>query len=154
MNIVSKFVEVHIYRINKEKIEFLALKRSETMIYPFTWQPVTGKIETNEKAYEAGKREVLEETNNKPIRFWTVPIVSSFYLKSSDEINQLPVFAAELPYDCTIKICSEHTEYKWINSDEAFQMYIWRGQKEAIKVIEDMLLNNNSAIKFSEINSL
>ena len=52
MKITSNLIEVHIFRRNKNELEFLAMKRIEGGPYPNIWQMVTGEIQRNEKAYK------------------------------------------------------------------------------------------------------
>ena len=52
MNIISNFIETHIFRETDNGIVFLLLKRAENQIYPSVWQMVSGKIKVNEKAFE------------------------------------------------------------------------------------------------------
>jgi dihydroneopterin triphosphate diphosphatase len=152
MNIISNLIEAHIFRIIDGEIEFLLLKRSPDQYYPNLWQMVSGKIKENETAYNAALREIKEETDLTPEKFWVAPTVNSFYSPNKDYICLLPVFAAKINYNCEIKISNEHTEYKWVKSDEAKQLLAWDGQRKSVDVIVDYILNRNSFLNFIEIN--
>lgn len=153
MKIISNLIEAHIFRIINDEIEFLLLKRSPDQYYPNLWQMVSGKIKENETAYNAALREIKEETDLTPEKFWVAPTVNSFYSPDKDYICLLPVFAAKVDCNCEIKISNEHTEYKWVKSDEAKQLLAWDGQRKSVDVIVDYVLNRNSFLNFIEINS-
>ena len=63
LSLVSNMIEAHIFRIRKDKIEFLLLKRSDKEIYPGLWQMVSGSINEGEMAYQTARREIIEETS-------------------------------------------------------------------------------------------
>jgi 8-oxo-dGTP pyrophosphatase MutT (NUDIX family) len=151
MNIISNLIEAHIFRVQKGKLEFLLLKRSPDEYYPNFWQMVSGKIKENETAYNAALRELKEETNLIPEKFWVAPTVNSFYAPDKDYICVLPVFAAKVKYDCEVKLSKEHTDYKWVNPEEATQLLAWDGQRKSVDVIIDYFNNRNSFLNFIEI---
>lgn len=151
MKTISNLIEAHIFRIINSEIEFLLLKRSPNQYYPNLWQMVSGKINENETAYNAALREIKEETNLTPEKFWVAPTVNSFYSPDKDYICLLPVFAAKVDSNCEIKISNEHTEYKWVKSEEAKQLLAWDGQRKSVDVIVDYVLNRNSFLNFIEI---
>ena len=151
MNILSNLIEAHIFRIINGEIEFLLLKRSPDQYYPNLWQMVSGKIKENETAYNAALREIKEETDLTPEKFWVAPTVNSFYSPDKDYICLLPVFAVKVNYNCEIKISNEHTEYKWVKSDEAKQLLAWDGHRKSVDVIVDYILNRNTFLNFIEI---
>ena len=151
MNIISNLIEAHIFRETDNGIEFLLLKRAEDQIYPGVWQMVSGKIKENEKAFETTLRELKEETNLTPIKMWIAPKVNSFYSSQSDSICLVPVFAVQVNKDSELVISDEHSEYKWVASDEAKRLLAWYGQRKAVDLIEEYFLNEKSFLKFIEI---
>jgi dihydroneopterin triphosphate diphosphatase len=151
MNIISNLIEAHIFREQKGKLEFLLLKRSPNEYYPNLWQMVTGKIKENETAHKTALREIKEETNLTPEKYWVAPTVNSFYSPDKDYICLLPVFAAKVKNDCEVRISEEHIEYKWVNPEEAKSLLAWDGQRKSVDVIIDYFLNKNSFLNFIEI---
>lgn len=151
MNIISNLIEAHIFRVEKDKLEFLSLKRAPEQYYPDLWQMVSGKIKENETAYQSALREIKEETGLKPEKLWVAPTVNSFYSPDKDYICLLPVFAAKVKYENIVKISNEHTEYKWVSPEQAKELYAWEGQRKSVDVIVDYLLNRNSFLNFIEI---
>lgn len=151
MNIISNLIEAHIFRIKNGELEFLLLKRSPEQYYPNLWQMVTGKIKENETAYQSALREIKEETGLTPEKFWVAPTVNSFYSPDKDYICLLPVFATRVNDECEIILSKEHTEFKWVNPEEAKQLLAWDGQRKSVDVIVDYVLNRNSFLNFIEI---
>ena len=151
MNIISNLIEAHIFRIKNGEMEFLLLKRSPEQYYPNLWQMVSGKIKENETAYRTALREIKEETSLTPEKFWVAPTVNSFYAPDKDYICLLPVFAAKVKYDSKIILSKEHTEFKWVNPEEAKNLLAWDGQRKSIDVIVDYILNRDSFLNFIEI---
>ena len=150
-NIVSKIVEVVIFR-TKDTPEFLVLKRADNdKIYPGLWQLVSGGVKRGEKAYEAAVREVKEETGLKPKRFYNTPLTNTFYFFSNDAVNLSPIFAVEVDNDTEVKLSAEHQEFRWLKKDDAISLLVWPGQKESIRIVEDFILDENPSRKFMEI---
>lgn len=151
MNLISNLIEAHIFCEVNGKLEFLLLKRAPEQYYPNLWQMVSGKIKENETAFNAALREIKEETNLIPEKFWIAPNVNSFYSLDKDYICLVPVFAAKVKYDCEVTISKEHTKYKWVSPEEAKNLLAWDGQRKSVDVIVDYVLNRNSFLNFIEI---
>lgn len=151
MIIVSNLTETHIFREQNGILEFLLLKRSPEQIYPNLWQMVSGKIQEEEKAFETAIREIKEETGLKPIKFWTVPNVNSFYSKDYDSITLVPVFAAQVEFGAEVQLSEEHTEYKWVSADAAKKDLAWEGQQKSVDIISEYFFNYKSFLDLIEI---
>jgi dihydroneopterin triphosphate diphosphatase len=135
MEIISLYIEVHLFRQNEGKMEYLLLQRGETEIYPGLWQMVTGKIKQGEKAYETALREIKEETGLVPERLWAAPKVNQFYSAEKDAVYIVPVFAAQLKYDEDITICGEHCAYQWVEPQKAKELLPWDEQRRALDIV-------------------
>lgn len=152
MHLTTFLIEAHIFRQTDEnQVEFLLLKRSDGEIYSGIWQMVTGSIDKNEKAYQTALREIKEETNLSPKQFWVVPNVNSFYEPKKDYICMVPVFAALVDLDCQVTISNEHSEYKWVDVDEAKKLLAWRGQRNSVDIIFEYFTKEKSFLNFVEI---
>lgn len=152
MHLTTFLIEAHIFRqIDENQIEFLLLKRSDGEIYSGVWQMVTGSIDKNEKAYQTALREIKEETSLLPKQFWVVPNVNSFYEPKKDYICMVPVFAALVDLDCQVTISNEHSEYKWVNLEEAKKLLAWRGQRNSVDIIFEYFTKEKSFLNFVEI---
>lgn len=152
MHLTTFLIEAHIFRqIDENQIEFLLLKRSDGEIYSGVWQMVTGSIDKNEKAYQTALREIKEETSLLPKQFWVVPNVNSFYEPKKDYICMVPVFAALVDLDAQVNISNEHSEYKWVNLEEAKKLLAWRGQRNSVDIIYEYFTKEKSFLNFVEI---
>ena len=150
MKIKSDLVELHVFKIENKELQFLLLKRSAQKIYPGLWQMVSGHINKTETAVETALRELKEETGLLPFRMWVAPNVNSFYSPEDDSITMIPVFAAQVKSG-NVLLSDEHTEFKWVNSDEAKKYLAWEGQRRSVDIIKEYFTNQMSFLKFTEI---
>lgn len=144
--VVSTYIELHIMKIENQKLKFLLLKRSPDEKYPNIWQMVTGKIKDGEKAFDAALRELKEETGLTPEELFSVPIVSSVYLPESDEVCMIPVFVCRVKENSEVKISKEHSQFKWCEFEEAEKLLNWEGQKKAVRLINDYWFNSKEKL--------
>ena len=149
-NMIIRVIDAYVYIPTKNGLLFLLLKRAKTKMYEHIWQGVAGKIEKGEKSWEAAKRELQEETGLKPDKMFIVDHVSKFYEQMDDRINLVPVFGIEVNTQ-EVVLSDEHSEYKWVKIDEALDLLVWKGQKQAIKIVNDMVLCNDDRMRWSEI---
>jgi len=66
-------IDCHIARPARDilnEFEYLALRRTSEKIYSGQWRIVTGKVEQSEFAWQAARREVIEETQFHDFRFF------------------------------------------------------------------------------------
>jgi 8-oxo-dGTP pyrophosphatase MutT (NUDIX family) len=142
--ITSKYIQVHIARINKTtgEYEYLVLKRADNVVpYPNMWQVVTGNIEKDEKSIETAIREVFEETGLKPLRIWTLPYVTAFFNSYDDKIFLSPVFGIIVNND-HVKISVEHCEHEWLDYQSCNDRLELPSHREAHKIFRDYILDN------------
>jgi len=136
-----RLVDVYPYRFKENKLQFLILKRSPDVQYAGRWRMVAGKVKEDEKAWQAGLRELKEETNIRPEHFWVIPSVNHFYDYHTDRIELIPAFAAELNEDSGIILDKEHTEYRWVQGGDAEHFIDWPEQFRLIMLVKSILTN-------------
>mgnify|MGYP001162179849 FL=1 len=146
-----RVIDSYVYKKSNNGFDFLILKRADTKIYEHLWQGVAGKIEKNEKSWQAAIRELKEETGLKPQKIFIADHVSKFYEAHQDRINFVPVFGIEVNNDKVI-LSDEHCDYKWVNFETATSHLVWNGQKKGIHAVNQMLLSNDDRMKWSLIN--
>ena len=149
-DILVRVVDAYVFRKIEGDIRFLILKRAETKIYEHLWQGVAGKIELGESAPEAAKRELLEETGLTPKQMFVADHVSRFYEAHGDRVNLVPVFGIEVVSDI-VTLSDEHCEFKWVTLEEALEHLVWRGQKQGIQVVSEMVLSNDDRMRWSMV---
>jgi len=149
-DITIRVVDCYVFRQTDDGLKFLLLKRNQDKLYEHLWQGVAGKIEGDETASEAAIRELREETRLEPVRMFVADHVSRFYESHQDWINLVPVFGIEVDSD-DVTLSEEHCDYKWVTLDEALEHLVWRGQKQGIQVINEMVLNADERMRWSTI---
>jgi len=148
--ILNRVIDAYVYRQAKDGFKFLLLKRAKTKMYEHLWQGVAGKIEEGEKAWEAAVRELKEETGFEPKRMFVADHVGKFYEKHGDRINLVPVFGIEVDDD-DVMLSKEHCEFRWVDFKTAKNLLVWKGQKEGITAVSDMLIADDDRIKWSQV---
>lgn len=152
--ILSRIVEVTVFRRGRNGPEYLILKRSATeRIYPGLWQIVTGTINGSEQAVACALREVKEETGCEPVRFWRLPFVNSFYDASADAIHLCPHFAAEISASSEPTLSREHDASRWCSRAEAEAVLPWKGQREGVRLTDTLIVPETEEARLLEISS-
>ena len=132
------------YKYQEDKPLFLILKRSDLNV----WQGIAGGVEANETIFNAAKREAYEETG--------IPLSSEFI--RLDSKSTIPVnfiygnfFWGEKVYNATeycfgvcvkddnIILSNEHLEYKWVEYEEAFKLFKWDSNRNALWELNERL---------------
>ena len=151
MEIKTSLIEAHIVRIIDGNIEFLLMQRSENEKYPNIWQMVTGKIKTNELAYETAKREIFEETNLIIDNIFVVPNVNHFYDSNDNSMNLVPVFVSKVKPESVVEISKEHQQFKWLKKKEVKKRLAWPGQSKSVDLIYNYLVGKKGNLNFIEV---
>jgi|LakMenEpi03Aug12_release.lakeMendotaPanAssembly.Ray.scaffolds.fasta_scaffold1234125_1 dATP pyrophosphohydrolase len=139
--ILSDGIAVYVFRRKSSDFEFLQLRRSDGDTYAQSWQPIYGGVQPEEKAEEAARRELFEETGIRSELMFLVEYLESFFFRPKNAIYMFPVFAAEFGSEHEVILNEEHDEYRWVSSTEVNEKFMWRSQREAISVLLDTLIN-------------
>ena len=138
--VVSRIVEVCVFRFTGNAIEYLLLKRAqEDPLYPGIWQWVTGAILEGEKALDAAFREFREETSMRGERAWIVPHVTSFYDASHDCVHCCPLIAVQVAPGTEPVLSKEHEDYRWASHAEARRWLVWPGQRQGLDMVQQVI---------------
>lgn len=143
------YVDVFPFVKTGSGLEYLLLRRAADEFYPGIWQGVAGGIAQDETAVETAFRELREETGNKPISLYSLDHVSTYYLHRSNEILNVPTFAAELE-NKDIILSEEHDRFEWLDLEAACGKASWKPYREALKAIP-RLLHNPAALALARI---
>jgi len=150
--LVSNIIEVSIFRVRQSFPEVLLLQRaSDDSLYPGVWQNVTGSVRDEESALDAAKRELGEETGLRPVRFWVVPHISTFYDSRQDAVVVVPLFAAEVAPEAVPSLSREHDRCEWLGLNEARGRLVWPGQRQGLEVVFRAIIGGEMASRLSEV---
>ena len=145
-----RVVDAYVFNKTKNGLKYLLLKRAEEKIYGGLWQCVTGKIEADESAWKTAVRELKEETGLTPLNMFVADHVSKFYEADKDRMNFIPVFGIEVESD-EVKLSDEHSTFMWADFDLAFKKLVWRGQKDGLFSVDNMLSSDDGRMLWSKI---
>lgn len=132
-----------VYSQNKKgKIEYLILNRK---LHWEGWEFPKGALEKRERILDAVKREVKEETGLIPLKIKKFELSGKYkYQKELKDregvIGQTfeALCAAEVKRG-KIKLGEEHSDYKWMNFEEAIKKLTWTNQKKCLKIVNEWL---------------
>jgi dihydroneopterin triphosphate diphosphatase len=116
------------------KAPFLLLKRAA--VSNGQWCQVAGGIESEETAWQAAVREILEETALVPERLYSADLIENFYEVGKDAVWVAPVFVAFVKAAATVIINHEHTEYRWVSVRTANAMLPFPGQRDILTKVD------------------
>jgi 8-oxo-dGTP pyrophosphatase MutT (NUDIX family) len=150
----STMVEAVLFRRTAGNPEYLLLRRAaHETVYPGMWQIITGTLDQGETALAGAGREIGEETGIRPIRFWVVPHISSFYDHRHDRISLIPVFAAEVSAKTDPTLSDEHDAWIWLPFAEARDRLVWPSQREGLRVVNEFIAGGGGGAGLVEVPS-
>lgn len=139
---MSRLVDVYVYRLEQNEVKILLLKRAQDVVYAGQWRMIGGKVNDDEKAYEAARRELHEETGLTANKFWTIPSVNQFYDHKANRIYQIPAFAVEVDENAAIELNHEHVDFKWLSGEEIPSHISWPEQRRLIQLLISIVTDN------------
>ncbi|MEX0647530.1 MAG: NUDIX pyrophosphatase [Balneolaceae bacterium] len=138
----KKVIDVYPYRVKNSEPEFLLFQRAKGKIYQGQWRMIGGKVKENEAYWQAGLRELKEETGLEPKKFWTLPGINSFYEHKTDQVLLIPAFAAELEENQSPVLDDEHTSYQWLTAEKTKSFIPWPEQIRLIQLAHNIITSN------------
>jgi 8-oxo-dGTP pyrophosphatase MutT (NUDIX family) len=132
-------VDVYVLRGVGSALECLVLRRAAGGRCPGSWEAVHGHIEAGERPAEAAVRELHEETGLAPLRVYNLSRMESFYLHRSDEVALVPVFAAFVSAEATVRLGPEHDRSEWLAPEAARRRFAWPREGRALEDILALL---------------
>ena len=119
------YVDVLVLRGQGDDLEVLLLRRGPQGRSPGSWEAVHANIDPGETPVQTALRELTEETGLRPLKFYNLSRVESFYRHKTNEVILIPVFAAFVPRDAQVVLSEEHDEYEWLRPQAARQRVTW-----------------------------
>ena len=148
MNVRTDSVSVYVVRPDASGTshEFLQLRRvASERLGAGTFQNVRGGIEPDETAWQAALRELREETGMRPIEFYRLGTIETFYISQDDTLWHAVPFCAIVDRTHEITINDEHDAVRWVPLREAKQTFIWSNEWPVIDEIQRVILGNGPA---------
>ena len=121
-------------RRSKEVNEVLLLRRTRSL--QGEWCQIAGGIEDGETAWQAAVRELKEETSLHPDAVYSGDICEQFYEAHRDAISLLPVFVAYIDAESEPRLNAEHSDYRWVDFNTAYEMVPFVGQRHVLRHVE------------------
>lgn len=104
--------------------QYLLLRRSEQKDFARgAWECVTGRVDQGEGFEDALRREVREELG-VDVQVEHILGTTHFYRGEPTPENELVgvIYLCTLSDPTSIRISSEHSEYRWLSADQAFEL--------------------------------
>ena len=143
---VCDMVAVYAFRYREHGPELLLLRRSPGREMAGSWQPVYGHMEPGETAVRTAWRELLEEAGLRPIRFYQLSSVDTFYIASQDTIHHCTYFAAEIEPDAVVQLDHEHDAFDWHGIERVAERLMWPGQRRMLHELREEILAAGPAL--------
>lgn len=131
--------------------ELLQVRRTAGDFLGGTWQSVYGDIQAGETAWQAALRELQEETGLRPLEFYQLDTINTFYLAKDDAIWNCPGFCALVPSECDVRLNEEHDAFRWLNREQFGRALMWQGEKQAYKELCEQILDDGPAKPYLRI---
>lgn len=137
MQVLTGSISVYVFTMLHGRAAFLALQRAPRLLHAGTWQAVHGRVDEDEKAFDAAWRECIEETGLTPERFFRLEFIEQFYSEFTDAVHLVPTFAAFVTGAPGVTLSEEHVAYDWCELEDVLERFVWASQRAAVRLIAE-----------------
>jgi dATP pyrophosphohydrolase len=131
--------------------ELLQMRRAKGEFLEGVWGTVHGKIEGQEKAWQAALRELREETGLTPSEFYQLDTINQFYLAADDTVWHVPAFCAVVPRDVDVVLNDEHDSVRWVPRDRFDLDFLWPGERHQLAELVREIFDGGPAKPYLKI---
>jgi len=117
-----------------EGAEVLLLRRASGA-FAGAWTFVMGGVEDGERATDAARRELFEETGLSPAALFTAGELDAFYDPVRDRIVHVPFFVAHVPPGDVVLEEDVHDDHRWVTFAQAAQLLEFSAQRRVLDEI-------------------
>ena len=135
MRVLAGSISTYVFSELHGRPVFLLLLRAPGLLHAGEWQAVHGMIDEGERAYEAARREMGEESGLTPERFFRLDFVESFYSETTDAVHLVPAFAGFVTGAPGVTVSEEYTDYAWCDLEDAVSRFVFASQQQAVRLI-------------------
>lgn len=110
------------------------------------WDLPKGNIEAGEDPFDTAKRELVEETGIKNVRFYDGyrEVIEYYYRRRGGIlVHKVVVFFLAEALSNNVRISAEHVDYKWVDYASAIELATYKNTKKLLAKAEDFLMNNS-----------
>lgn len=137
MKLRTNVFDLWVFRHDPDEPRYLILHTSQQKADKWFgggrfWQIPGGFLEDNEDIVDAMRR-VLAQIEIEPKSLWVIEHTYTYYNRRRQNIEIIPVFAAEIEDVDEIPISWEHSEYQWATASECNKLLVFRGLIEGLK---------------------
>jgi len=129
-------VAAYLFRQNERGFEVLLLRRTSSRYFG-EWFPVEGRVEPGESEEETARREVHEETSIEPVAFQRMQAEP---VRGPGNVA-IHVFVSFVAPDVVVALNEEHSEYEWVDPEEAVRRLPVVQQRKALRQIMSRFLS-------------
>jgi dATP pyrophosphohydrolase len=146
MKIRADMITVFVVRPTaKGSHEFLQLRRAPGEYLPGTWQTVRGGIDPDETAVDAALRELREETGLRPVEFYRLGTVETFFIPKHDTVWMAPAFCAIVAPDARVTPNGENDDSRWVPRDAMLDTVLWASERTVLPHLFRDILDDGPA---------
>jgi dihydroneopterin triphosphate diphosphatase len=117
-----------------EGAEVLLLRRAGGA-FEGAWTFVMGGVEDGERATDAARRELIEETGLMLAALFTAGELDAFYDPVRDRIVHVPFFVAHVAEGVVALEADVHDEHRWVKFAEAERMLEFSSQRRVLEEV-------------------
>ncbi len=118
--------------------KLLLLQRGTNGRHAGAWGSPGGKIELNESAEDAARRELFEETGIIAPAL-SLEFYGTYFVRVAQADFTYHLFKVSMAAPPEVRLSNEHCNYIWVTPKESETLPLMLGQSEAIRIIQTSL---------------